>query len=89
DPIAMIKVEVNSREVAVIDTGRLDPQSDFHTIDSKVALVEGKNPVKIRMYDRGGNMVQNPSMIIRRLRISPPGDASPLDDILRKINNQK
>jgi hypothetical protein len=68
---------------------RIDPQSDFQTVDCKVALVKGKNPVTIHIYDRAGNMVQKPSTIVRRLRISPSGDASPLDDILRKINNQK
>ena len=89
DPIAAVKVTANSLEVADIDVTECEPQSDFCTREFKVALVEGKNPIILRLYDRSGNLVQHPSMILRRLRISAPGDSSPLDDILRKTRMTK
>lgn len=88
-PVSSIRVSVNSKESAEIDTSRPDPSSEFRAEDFKIALVEGNNAIAIRLYDRSGNLVQPPAMGIRRLRISPPGDASPFDDILRKIESRK
>lgn len=88
DPVAVVKVAVNSCELGEIDVGQLDPKSDLCTREFKVALVEGMNPIMIRLCDRSGNLVPRASMLVRRLRVSPPGDRSPLDDILRKIKDK-
>ena len=51
-------------------------------------LVKGDNSIVIRLLDQKGNPLSNPSVQFRRLRITAPGDASPMVDIVRKAKNK-
>jgi hypothetical protein len=48
-----------------------------------IQLSKGVNQVEIRLLDSKGNVMTSPSVQFSRIRITPPGDSTPMEDILR------
>ena len=49
-----------------------------------IQLGKGMNHLEILLTDRNKNIITNPALCFTKLRITPRGDASPMEDILRK-----
>jgi hypothetical protein len=80
-PLTDVEVSVNGKPA---DRFSVTPTVDFIQKDISVDLNHGLNTLEVRILDRNGNEVINPSIQFRRIRITPQGDASPMADIIRK-----
>ena len=65
----------------------ISPKGNFIEKDFPVQLEKGENRVVIRILDKTGNVLPKPSVQFGRIRITPPGDASAMSDIIRKAEN--
>jgi hypothetical protein len=48
-----------------------------------IQLIKGINYIKITLVDRSKNTLTDPAVYFSRIRVTPPGDSSPIEDILR------
>jgi hypothetical protein len=73
----------------VLNNGKQQIEFDLNLSDQisgkefPIQLAKGLNHLEIRLLDDHGNVLTAPSVQFSRIRITPPGSSSAMDDILR------
>jgi Dolichyl-phosphate-mannose-protein mannosyltransferase len=80
-PLAEITVAINGNRV---ERFLMTPTVEFLEKAFTADLKQGLNRIEVHLLDSIGKEVANPSVQFRRIRITPPGDSSPMEDIIRK-----
>jgi hypothetical protein len=83
---SLLDLDVNGKRIAKIP---VHPSNHFPESSIQIPLVQGTNKLEFYLMDGNGQPVDNPAFQFRRIRITPFGDKSPMNDILRKANSQK
>jgi len=81
-PVCRIEVSLKGN---VIECSEVSAGSDFIEKTIHLDFVKGLNKIEIRFLDQKGCIISNPFIQFRRIRITPPGDSSPMTDIVRKV----
>ena len=81
-PLSHVVVTVMGNPAGSID---VVPSGDFVEKTVHFNVDKGLNRIDLVLLDKEGKAVSNPSVQFKRLRITPPGDPSPMTDIVRKV----
>ena len=84
-PVSDVKITCHGKDVGIFP---VMPYNDLSEKDFPIPLEKGRNRVEMRIMDSKGAPVSTPSLQFGRIRITPPGDASPMADILRKAKDE-
>ena len=84
-PVSEVQVVCNGKELLRYP---LIPTSEFLEKGFPIRLTKGQNGFVVSLLDKSGAVVPNPFVQFRSIRITPPGDTSPMADILRKAKNE-
>lgn len=80
-PAMSLSVSVNGKVTGNVPIVR---NSDFPESEITLPLRKGKNHMVLTIKSADGSPVSAPRVQFRRIRITPSGDTSPMQDILRK-----
>jgi hypothetical protein len=62
----------------------VEPSHGFPETSLKIPLQQGSNELIFSLLQENGEPLEQPAVQFRRVRITPPGDESPMTDIFRK-----
>lgn len=80
-PASELEVLVNGERMGSVPVTQ---SASFPESEVSISLRKGLNDISLMVKAGDGNEISNPRMQIRRIRITPYGDASPMQDIVRK-----
>jgi hypothetical protein len=80
-PLARVEVALQGKQTGEFP---ISPGGNFIAETIRLNLEKGPNALDIRLLDQKGNVLNNPSVQFSRIRVTPPGDTSPMEDIVRK-----
>ena len=84
-PVSDVKITCRGKDVGIFP---VTPSNDLSGKDFPIPLEKGRNRVEMRIMDGKGAPITTPSLQFGKIRITPPGDASPMSDIIRKSKNE-
>ncbi len=82
-PLTQVKVLINGTPAASFAYA---PGNEFIEKAFPAPLESGTNKIEIQLLDANGNELPAPSVQFRTIRVTPPGESSPMNDIVRKAN---